>query len=150
MRSSTDEEETVGGGSVDGGECGVVCSHYFLFSPNTSHLLLLSFLPSSDVTTVFVPDPGRRPASLSRPGASLLRRVLLPGLCDDDDLLRENGGADVSCINDDAVRPRMRRRGEAPSTTASGTVPTARAAALFVLVSSFHLINLTFFSFHSS
>ena len=64
------------------------------------HLIFFSF--HSDVTTVFVPDPGRYPASLSCPGASLLRRVLLPGLCDDDDLLRENGGADGSCINDDA------------------------------------------------
>ena len=35
-------------------------------------------------------------------------------------------------------------------TAASGTVPTALAAALFVLVSSFPLIHLTFFSFHSS
>ena len=33
---------------------------------------------------------------------------------------------------------------------ASGTVPTARAAALFILVFSFPLINLTIFSSHSS
>ena len=44
---------------------------------------------------------------------------------------------------DDAVRTRRRRRGEAPLTAAS--------AALFVLIiSSFPLIHLTFFSFHSS
>ena len=51
---------------------------------------------------------------------------------------------------DDAVRPRRRRRGEAPLTAARRTGPTARAVALFVLVSSFPLIHLTFFSFHSS
>ena len=43
---------------------------------------------------------------------------------------------------DDAVRTRRRRRGEA--------LLTAASAALFVLISSFPLIHLTFFSFHSS